>query len=136
VAATNDRPMILVVEDEPYIRDVVRWVMEDEGFSVVVAGDAAAALGLLRARRPGLVILDWMLPKGGGAAVLAGLRGLYPGTPAVVISAIDSAAEGARSQGAIAFLRKPFELEELVVVAKRAVEGRIAAAEPRLGHVA
>jgi DNA-binding response OmpR family regulator len=136
VAAANDRPMILVVEDEPYIRDVVRWLMEDEGFPVVVAGDAAAARALLRDQRPGLVILDWMLPKGGGAAVLAELRALRPGTPAIVISAIDSAAEGARSQGAVAFLRKPFELEELVVVAKRAVEGRIAPAEPRLGHVA
>ena len=125
--------MILLVEDEPYIRDVVRWVLEDEGYEVHAAPDAAAAREALRAGRPELVILDWMLPKGGGAAVLAELRAAHPGAPAIVISAIDDAAEGARSHGAVAFLRKPFELEALVDATKRALEPR---PERSLGHVA
>jgi DNA-binding response OmpR family regulator len=112
--------MLLIVEDESYIRDVLRWALEDEGFDIVAAADAAAARGELRNQRPEAVVLDWMLPRGGGASVLAELRRLHPGTPVVVISAIDSAEQPARSSGAIAFLRKPFDLEELVQTVRRA----------------
>ncbi|HEY3081160.1 MAG TPA: response regulator transcription factor [Chloroflexota bacterium] len=120
-----ERPIVLVVEDDPYIREVIRCVIEDEGFPVVTAADGQAALALLHQHRPVLAILDWMLPKGGGAAVLAGLRQIYRDPPpVVVISAIEQAADKARQSGAIAFIRKPFELEEVVAVALRAIEGR------------
>ena len=125
--------MILLVEDEPYIRDVLCWTLEDEGFHVTAAVDAAAARDRLREQRPAVVVLDWMLPKGGGASVLAELRRLYPGTPVIVVSAIDAAEEAARGSGAIAFMRKPFDLELLVAAVKKAVEGR---PERQLGHVA
>jgi two-component system nitrogen regulation response regulator NtrX len=128
-----ERPTVLVVEDDPCIRDIVRWVIEDEGFPVAVAADAETALALLRQRRPVLAVLDWMLPKGGGSAVLAGMRQLYRDPPpVVVISAVEEAADRAQQSGAIAFLRKPFELDELVAVVVRAIEAPATGADEQV----
>jgi DNA-binding response OmpR family regulator len=74
-----------------------------------------------------------MLPKGGGSAVLAGMRQLYRDLPpVVVISAVEEAADRARQSGAIAFMRKPFELDELVAVVVRAIEGQAIGADERV----
>ena len=130
-------PLVLVVEDEPYIRDVLRWVMEDEGYPVVTAGDAREAVGLLSQHRPGLILLDWMLPHGGGVGVLAALRRLYPDTPpALVISALDQIADTVRQAGAVGFLRKPFEIETLIEAVDAIFARQPATANRALGEVA
>jgi two-component system alkaline phosphatase synthesis response regulator PhoP len=66
---------ILVVEDEPDIRELVRYNLEQAGFRVAEADDGEGALRMVRAEQPALVILDLMLPQGDGLEVCRILRG-------------------------------------------------------------
>ena len=78
---------IVVVEDEPVIRQAVVQVLELAGFEVLAAADGEA--GLLVAQGPGvdLVLLDLMLPRRDGLSVLEELRRLRPGLPVIILTA-------------------------------------------------
>lgn len=65
---------ILVVEDEPQIAGIVRDYLEHAGFAVIAAGDGAAALALVRARRPDALVLDLGLPRVDGLDVIRAVR--------------------------------------------------------------
>ena len=107
--------LVLVVDDDPQIRQSLCWTLEDEGMVVEAAGDAAEALERAAARQPSLVILDMGLPGGTGTAVAAGLRKRYAQEiPILLITADGRAAEKARAVGAFAYLHKPFDLNRLV----------------------
>jgi CheY-like chemotaxis protein len=114
---------ILVVEDDPHLRQIIREVLEDEGLVVETAADGRQALQRAAAQRPALVVLDMRLPVLDGAGVVAGLRASFGVPPPVlVITADGRAAEKARQVGAFAFLSKPLELDELVASVQRALE--------------
>jgi DNA-binding response OmpR family regulator len=105
---------ILVVEDEPRLRELVRLYLEREGHSVVDAGDGAAALEAYAAQGADLVILDLMLPGMQGETVLEALRDAGD-VPVLITSAKRSDAEriaGLRL-GADDYLGKPFNPHEL-----------------------
>lgn len=70
-------PLILLVEDQPEIRDAVRWLLEDEGFAVETAADGQAALAQVTQLRPALIILDMGLPILSGEGVVEGLQKLF-----------------------------------------------------------
>jgi len=104
---------ILVIDDEPQILHVVQSVLEDEGFHVSVAASGEEALD--HGRKPKLVVLDWMLPGQTGADLAPRLRSQHgDDLPIVVITADGRAAEKAQSIGASGYVRKPFNLDELV----------------------
>lgn len=104
---------ILVVDDEPQILHVVRSVLEDEGFAVRTAASGEQALGY--GARPRLVVLDWMLPGQNGADVAKLLRAQHgQDLPILIITADGRAAEKAHSVDAVGYVRKPFNLDELV----------------------
>ena len=117
---TAERP-VLVVEDEAGMRQPLRWTLEAEGFAVDDAATARQALAAARRSRPALVLLDYGLPDGDGADVVAALCAHLSGgaPPIVVITADGRAAEKARRVGAAAYLHKPFDLDELVAVIRR-----------------
>ena len=71
----SSRRKILIVEDEPDIRELVRYNLEQAGFDVIEAEDAESAIALAREQRPALVILDLMLPEGDGLDICRVLRG-------------------------------------------------------------
>jgi two-component system, OmpR family, alkaline phosphatase synthesis response regulator PhoP len=109
---------ILVVEDEPDIRELVRYNLEQSGFAVVEADDGEAALALVRNERPALVILDLMLPEADGMEICRILRS-QPETmslPIVMLTA--KAGEVDRvlglEFGADDYVTKPFSPRELV----------------------
>jgi CheY-like chemotaxis protein/anti-sigma regulatory factor (Ser/Thr protein kinase) len=88
---------VLIIEDDPISRGVLRRLMEREGFAVAEAADGRAGLEQIRLGAPDLVLLDLILPELDGFAVAAALRAdpARRGTPLVVITAKDlSAAEG------------------------------------------
>jgi CheY-like chemotaxis protein len=78
--------LVLVAEDEPQVRALVRAALEVDGHRVLEAGDGAAALAAARGRPPGLVLCDLGLPGVGGLEVLRQLRRECPGLPVVALS--------------------------------------------------
>ena len=105
---------ILLVEDEPNLRDVVASVLEDEGFTVLAAIDGLDALSQLSRELPHLVITDVMMPRMGGRELLFKIRATeeWSSIPVVMISAV--AAPGAENLDIDGFIAKPFELDHLL----------------------
>ncbi|HLG68558.1 MAG TPA: response regulator transcription factor [Acidimicrobiales bacterium] len=106
---------ILVVDDEPYITDLLSAALRFEGFAVEVASTGADALRAARARRPDLVLLDVMLPDLPGIEVCRRLREAGDGVPVVFLTALDATADKvAGLQLGDDYVTKPFSLDELV----------------------
>ena len=113
-------PSILVVDDDPQVRQFIRDVLEAEGLDVETAGDGRQALGLAAKTSPALVVLDVTLPILGGSAVAQGLRAaLGDGLPILLITADGNAAEKAQRVGAYAHLRKPFAMDDLLAAVRQ-----------------
>ena len=109
-----------MVDDDPQLRYMIRWALEEEGLVVETAADGHQALEQATRRRPRLVILDMGLPLLSGDELAAELRAIYAdGVPVVVISADGHVVDKARRVGARRYLAKPFELDEL----RAAVQG-------------
>ena len=109
----DDRPLILVVEDEPQIRRFVRAALEDEG-RVVEAGSAAEALEAFTGPGPTLAIIDLGLPDRDGVELIRELR-TWTMLPLLVLSARSAEAEkvAALDAGADDYLTKPFGVQEM-----------------------
>lgn len=113
--ATSPRPLVLIVDDDRVIRMVVREALESAGYAVIEAPDAPTGIEQAMGARPDLIILDVMLPRIDGLAMLADLRERECASNVLVFSATGSRnAERARSLGAAGYLSKPFDLEELL----------------------
>ena len=110
---------VLVVEDDATVRQALEWTLEAEGIAVSAAGSGRRALELAAGERPGLVLLDIGLPDIPGDAVAAGVRSAHGDVPILVMTADGRAAEKAARVGAVGYLSKPFELDELVATVKR-----------------
>jgi CheY-like chemotaxis protein len=107
---------ILVVEDEPAIREAVADTLEFEGYRVEMAADGLQALAKVRATRPDAIVLDLMMPIMDGWTFLQHLR-LDPQcgtTPVLVISAYRMLAETAPDLHVQGWLAKPFDLNVLL----------------------
>ncbi len=124
---------VLVVDDEPVVRDGIRLVLEAEGLRVALAPDAQSAVAHPAAAACRLVMCDLMLPDHSGIQVLRSLRAGRPGLPVVMITgyATSENHELAREAGATDFLAKPFEESELLAVVRRALGGEKASPERR-----
>ncbi len=113
---------ILVVDDDPQIVRLVRSYLEQDGFSVITAGDGEAALHLLRAERPDLMVLDLMMPKRDGLEVTRIVRGdpALAATPILMLTArveeIDRIV--GLELGADDYVTKPFNPREIAARVK------------------
>ncbi len=105
---------ILVVEDEPTLRETLAEALESEGFRVATAADGAAALSLFRAEPPDLVLLDLMLPELSGLEVTRAIRGEST-VPIVMLTARGAEVDKVvgLELGADDYVTKPFGLREL-----------------------
>ncbi|MEM7661551.1 MAG: sigma-54 dependent transcriptional regulator [Pseudomonadota bacterium] len=117
---------ILIVDDEPDIRELIGGVLEDDGYKTRMAATAEAALVEVRNRAPSLVILDVWLQGSGmdGLAVLQYLKSIDPLLPVIVISGhgnIETAVAAIR-RGAYDFIEKPFKSDKLILLIERALE--------------
>lgn len=107
---------ILVVDDDPRIRDVLRRGLTYEGFAVETAGSGEEALRLVREGPPDLVILDILMPGLDGFEVLRRLRAVDPQLPVLMLTARDAPTDQVRglNEGADDYVVKPFTFEVLV----------------------
>jgi DNA-binding response OmpR family regulator len=114
---------ILILDDDPSVRQTIQWALEDNGFTVQLARDGIEGLDQAAQQRPGLVVLDIGLPRLSGDGFAAGLRGLYGrSVPILVITADGRAEQKARRVGAFDFVQKPFNVDDLVAAVRRGLE--------------
>jgi two-component system response regulator (stage 0 sporulation protein F) len=119
----TDRHLVLVVEDEPDLRAVVTFILEEEGFTVTTAADGQQALDRFNEARPDLVVLDMGLPILSGEEVAAEMQKMFPEPPPVlVMSAAGAIVERARRIGAASYIAKPFDLDELARAVHRIID--------------
>jgi len=122
---------ILVIDDDPYIRELVRVYLRDEGMDVVEAADGVEALMRLESTRVDMVILDIMMPNMDGWELIGQLRGYYD-FPVLMLTAKGETADKIRGfqLGTDDYLVKPFEPLELVARVKALLKRyRIAASQ-------
>jgi adenylate cyclase len=114
---SRDRPLILVVDDEPANRALLAKLLTHHGYEVVEAEDGSAAIAAVESRAPDLVCLDVMMPRMDGIEVCQRLRSnpKNAGLPILLITALDRPEDRARGleAGANDFLSKPFDEVEL-----------------------
>ena len=127
---------VLVADDEPLIRQSIRSVLAQEGFDVAVAASGAETWARFQEDRPDLVLLDLVLGDADGLVLLRRIRHEAPDTKVIVISAHGSieSAVTAMKLGGYDFIKKPFELEEIVAAVRNAV--RTSALEQRVAYLA
>src|ERR1041385_3796304 len=114
---------ILVVDDEALIRQSLDSALAQDGFSTAAAASGAEAWQRFLAARPDVVLLDLVLGDMNGLELLGRMRKDAPDTTGMAITA-HAAIEHAVAEmklGAFDFIRKPFELEEIVATVKNAV---------------
>ena len=107
---------ILVVDDEPAVRDAVDRALRLDGHQVAVAPDGRAALDAVAAAPPDALVLDLLMPRVDGLEVCRRLRAAGDRTPVLLLTARDAVADRVRGldAGADDYLVKPFALEELL----------------------
>jgi two-component system response regulator PilR (NtrC family) len=115
---------ILVVDDEQSMRELLSIMLRKEGFDVVCAESRAAAAAVLARGRVDMVITDVRLPDGDGVEILRHVKAASPETVVIVMTAFGSTetAVAAMKLGAHDYLTKPFDVEELKIVVRNALE--------------
>jgi DNA-binding response OmpR family regulator len=126
----NQKQYILVVDDEPNIREVVELYLRREGYQVEVTGDGGAALDAIERKVPDLIVLDLMLPVMGGIQLTRTLRDGHYDIPIIMLTAKGDEADRITGLelGADDYVTKPFSPKELVARVKAVL--RRAGAKP------
>jgi two-component system, chemotaxis family, chemotaxis protein CheY len=105
---------ILVVDDDPSIRETVKAILDLEGYVVVTATDGQDALRVIEQAQPALVVLDMRMPIMDGWSFAEALAGRGVHVPILVMTAAQNARTWAREIGAAGYVAKPFEIPELL----------------------
>ncbi|HBM58329.1 sigma-54-dependent transcriptional regulator [Salipiger marinus] len=117
---------ILIVDDERDIRELIGDILEDEGYTTRLAGNSTEAMAEVNAEPPALMILDiWLKDsKMDGIDILKTVKRDNPDIPIIIISGHGNIeiAVAAIKQGAYDFIEKPFNIDQLLVVIRRAME--------------
>jgi two-component system response regulator AtoC len=120
------RHTVLVVDDEPFVRQSLQDMLEGEGLRVVVAPDPKAAHKLLQSEPVDAIVADLQMPQGGGMALLDEVTAQGSGLPVIVITGVGTIASAvaAMKKGAFDFLQKPVDPGQLLLQVQRALEHR------------
>ncbi|MEA2743768.1 MAG: hypothetical protein QOF90_1536 [Acetobacteraceae bacterium] len=115
---------VLVVDDEFGIAELFEAVLTDEGYNVLTAINGRHGLEMLAQQPANLIFLDYMMPVMTGAAMLAAMAAdpLLQRIPVVLMSSMPEAQVAARCSGYVRFLRKPFQLAQVIILTKELLE--------------
>jgi CheY-like chemotaxis protein len=107
-------PTVLVVDDEPVIRELYHQVLEDQPFRVLTAADGQEALAAAEACIPEVLVTDVVMPRLDGFGLIRALRRLYPDVPVIIVTGSQEYGgrpleDVAAEHGVVATLAKPFE---------------------------
>lgn len=126
---TNVERRILIVDDEPDIRDSLQTMLEVYGYAIVQAAGTTAALVAIAEHRPDLVLTDVFLGDDDGFALLHALRGDQENIPVIAMSGGGTSPDGedalelAQKLGAVGVIDKPFRIKELIALIERTLGG-------------
>lgn len=136
VASSNPPAIVLILDDDPWVRESIRFLMHDDGYAVLEAEGATQALELMRTQPRLIVVLDLLLREGSGFQVLAALAAdevLAARHAAIVCTAHKSKAEDIGPHFAallerleVPFIAKPFDIDTLSAAVEAAAR-RLAA---------
>ncbi len=120
----NNKPKLLVVDDEPGQRQMIRAVMQDEGYQVLEAENGRKCLDLLKKKPADVILLDMKMPVLDGMGALEEIKKQKNPPPVIMVTAFGSvgSAVDAMKAGAFDYLTKPADIDELKVVVKKAYE--------------
>jgi len=117
---------VLIADDDSDLREIVRDVLQEEGFHVLEAPDGMSAIELFKAETPDAVLIDLKMPRMDGIETMRELKKIDGGVPVIILSGhgdIRKAVEAIKS-GAYDFAEKPPDFKRLVITLKRATERR------------
>ena len=119
------RPVLLVVDDDASVREAYHLILDDE-FTILEAAEGQTAISIVRAQPADLVILDVLMPGIDGIEILQELRALKPDLPVIMVTAMRTvrSAVAAMKLGALDYVTKPFDEEELLATIRRALDRR------------
>ncbi len=122
-AHSPERPRVLVIDDEIEIREALDMFLSSEGYDVATAESGDAAVERAKEQVFELAITDLRMPGMNGAETVAALKRLNPDLAVIVVTgyASDESAIRCRAEGAFKIIRKPFQLDDLLLVVKAAL---------------
>jgi DNA-binding NtrC family response regulator len=112
---------ILIVDDEPAIRESLQILLEDEGYHCLTAGNVSEAQQILEHEEPHLVITDLLMPGPTGLSLIHHIKNNYTNVPVILITAYTNSelANKAVSHGVLSCLYKPVDFDELTMMINR-----------------
>ena len=119
-----DKPRILLIDDDNHLRRTLSDILRVNGYDTVIAKDGAEGLALFEQNPINLVLIDLMLPDMPGLNILERIKADRPTTEAIILTgnaSLDTAIE-ATNRGAFSYLVKPYEIDQLILNVKRAIE--------------
>ena len=117
-------PNLLLAEDEDTIRERLARVLEGEGWKVLQASDGEGAVNIFQSAKIDIVLLDIKMPKKDGLTALKEMRSISDDFEAIILSGFgdEATAIEAMRSGATSFIRKPIDLDHLIVTVEKAIE--------------
>jgi DNA-binding response OmpR family regulator len=126
MAAKN--PLILVVDDEPNMCDILRRILEKEGYQVLTASDGETALRIIKVREPEVILLDLMMPGIDGREVCWRVREFSPATRIIYFTAKTELTSPLKAKelhsGADAFIAKPASSKRILSMVDNMLNNR------------
>lgn len=129
---TTNNPVVLVVEDDPPVRQLLDDVLHDEGYDVVGAHDGQTALRIIESVQVDLITLDLDLPGLTGSELLEVLRKRKVKLPPVIVVTAHAPVKRQIKQLAQAIIHKPFDIDELLSAVLRLLPQHSSAAEAKV----
>lgn len=121
---TTDKPSILIIDDDTNLRKTLTDILRAKGYETLAAKDGTEGLSLLRQHTVHLALVDLRLPDISGLEILSTIRAAHPHTEAIILTgnaSLDSAIE-ATNKGAFSYLQKPYDMDQLMLHIRRAIE--------------
>lgn len=133
MTSATGKPTVLVIDDEQGILDVIRILLNNNGFTAHTAHGGRAGLVQIEALSPDIIISDIRMPDVSGTDVLSAARTANPETPVILMTAQATlqSAMHAVNEGAFYYIQKPFRNDELLAIVHRAAEHRALRVENR-----
>ncbi len=119
-----EKPKILIAEDEKNQRDLLEGFLKKEGFSVEAVSNGREALQKLEGNFHDIALIDYKMPEFDGLQTLREIRRLYPDLPVVMMTAYGTVetAVASMKEGALDYLTKPIDLDELMLILQKVLE--------------